>query len=124
MANKQVCQLNADGYFIGMADADESPLEPGVFLIPGGCIDVSPPEAKENTVAKWTNEWVYENVPVYEEPVATEEEIKLLRITELKTMLSSTDFKVLPDYDQPNEEIKAQRQLWRDEIRSLEANLV
>ena len=42
------------------------------------------------------------------------------RIAELKQLLSDTDFKVLPDYDQPNGDIKAQRQAWRDEIRQLE----
>lgn len=41
------------------------------------------------------------------------------RITELKKMLTETDFKVLPDYDEPNEDIKSQRQAWREEIRQL-----
>jgi hypothetical protein len=43
------------------------------------------------------------------------------RIAELKQLLLDSDYKVLPDYDKPNEAIKAQRQTWRDEIRSLEA---
>jgi len=30
------------------------------------------------------------------------------------------DYKVLPDYDKDSEEIKAQRQAWREEIRALE----
>lgn len=38
-------QLDADGYFVGVVIADESPLEPGVFLIPGGAVDLPPPEA-------------------------------------------------------------------------------
>lgn len=42
------------------------------------------------------------------------------RIFELKGLLSSTDYKVLPDYDKPDENIKAQRQAWREEIRQLE----
>lgn len=45
------------------------------------------------------------------------------RIAELKKLLSESDFKVLPDYDQSSEEIKAQRQAWREEIRNLEAGL-
>jgi hypothetical protein len=43
------------------------------------------------------------------------------RIAELKQFLNDTDFKVLPDYDKPDEGVKAQRQAWREEIRTLEA---
>ena len=43
------------------------------------------------------------------------------RIAELKQLLLDSDYKVLPDYDKPSDEIKAQRQAWRDEIRQLEA---
>jgi hypothetical protein len=42
------------------------------------------------------------------------------RIAELKQLLLDSDYKVLPDYDKPSEDIKAQRQAWRDEIRELE----
>lgn len=42
-------------------------------------------------------------------------------IAELKQLLLDSDYKVLPDYDKPSEEIKAQRQAWREEIRTLEA---
>lgn len=41
---KTSSQLDSDGYFVGVVIADESPLEPGVFLIPGGAIDLPPPE--------------------------------------------------------------------------------
>ena len=43
------------------------------------------------------------------------------RIAELKTLLTNSDYKVLPDYDKDSEAIKAQRQAWREEIRTLEA---
>jgi hypothetical protein len=42
------------------------------------------------------------------------------RITELKKLLSDSDYKVLPDYDKTNDDIVEQRQAWREEIRSLE----
>jgi hypothetical protein len=45
------------------------------------------------------------------------------RIAELKQLLLDSDYKVLPDYDKPSDEIKAQRQVWRDEIRMLETAL-
>ena len=41
------------------------------------------------------------------------------RVEELKALLASTDYKALPDYDTPDPAILAQRQAWRDEIRSL-----
>lgn len=41
------------------------------------------------------------------------------RVAELKRLLAESDFKVMPDYDQPNDDVVAQRQTWRDEIRSL-----
>lgn len=50
---------------------------------------------------------------------STEEQKKQIRIQELKKLLSDTDFKVLPDYDKPNEDIKALRAAWRNEIRNL-----
>lgn len=43
MNKKNVCQLDSDGYFDGFSLAFESPLEPGVFLIPAGCVDIAPP---------------------------------------------------------------------------------
>jgi hypothetical protein len=43
------------------------------------------------------------------------------RIAELKALLNDSDYKVLPDYDKPDENIVSQRQAWREEIRTLEA---
>lgn len=45
---KIVSQLGPDGYLVGPTVADESPLEPGVFLIPGGAIDRPPPDQMES----------------------------------------------------------------------------
>jgi len=42
------------------------------------------------------------------------------RIAELKALLNNSDYKVLPDYDKPDEAIVSQRQAWREEIRTLE----
>lgn len=46
---------------------------------------------------------------------------KANRIAELKVLLTNSDYKVLPDYDKDSETIKTQRQAWREEIRTLEA---
>lgn len=52
MKTKHVTQL-ADGYFVGVALADESPLEPGVFLMPGNTVDAEPPTVPQGHRAKW-----------------------------------------------------------------------
>lgn len=43
MAEKIVYQTDHFGWFTGKTVADESPLEPGVFLIPAGCFEDAPP---------------------------------------------------------------------------------
>ena len=63
MKVKKVSQLDSDGYFIGPTEAYESPLEPDVFHIPGGAVDVEPPEIPEGKRAKWADDWVLEDVP-------------------------------------------------------------
>ena len=45
------------------------------------------------------------------------------RITELQQKLRDTDYVTLPDYDKDKPEILADRQAWREEIRSLEAEI-
>lgn len=50
---KQVAQLDQDGYFVGPTWADESPLEEGVWLLPGGSVDAELPDVPEGSRAKW-----------------------------------------------------------------------
>lgn len=59
-----VYQANADGYYIGTAEADESPLEPGVYLIPAGCIETPPPTIENGQVARLVDgHWSVERIP-------------------------------------------------------------
>lgn len=61
---KIVSQLDANGYFVAAVEADQSPLEPEVFLIPGGAIDVAPPTIPQGKVALWQNgAWAFVNPP-------------------------------------------------------------
>ena len=53
MTGKTVYQTDHIGIFTGAVKADESPLEPGVFLIPGGCVEVAPPDIPEHKAAWW-----------------------------------------------------------------------
>jgi hypothetical protein len=63
MTQKQVIQLDVDGYFVGFTTADESPLEPGVFLFPARSVDVPTPTVPEGKRAKWNGAWVLEDIP-------------------------------------------------------------
>jgi len=54
------------------------------------------------------------------DPAKVQAKANAERIAELKRLLADSDFRVLPDYDKDSEEIKAQRQAWREEIRALE----
>lgn len=50
-----VIQLDAAGRFLGLAEAEESPLEPGVLLLPSGCILTEAPTFNRVTeAARWT----------------------------------------------------------------------
>lgn len=63
MTTKQVSQLDAEGFFVGVTVADESPLEPGVFLLPAGAVDAPEPTIPEGQRAKWNGAWVFEDIP-------------------------------------------------------------
>lgn len=69
MKQKTVCQLDHDGYFVGMTMADESPLEPGVWLMPARAVDVAAPEVPEGYRAKWSGaNFDLEEIPAGPEP--------------------------------------------------------
>lgn len=65
-----VYQTNARGEYVGEVQADESPLEPGVYLIPRGCVEQAPPAAPPGKIAVWQGSWALLNVP---EPELDEE---------------------------------------------------
>jgi hypothetical protein len=73
---KQVVQLDIDGYFVGLTEADESPLEPGVYLYPANTVDANAPDIPDGHRALWAGSWVYEPVspppPAPEAPVSVE----------------------------------------------------
>jgi hypothetical protein len=73
MKTKTVCQLDRNGFFTGLTTADESPLEPGVFLLPAGAVDAPEPEHKDGFSSKWNGSG-FVKVPVpgqAPEPVTT-----------------------------------------------------
>lgn len=45
MTEKTVYQYNHAGMYVGTTTADESPLEPGVFLVPANATEIKIPES-------------------------------------------------------------------------------
>lgn len=76
-----VYQTDAAGVYLGPVTADESPLEPGVLLLPRGCVETAPPAIPAGQRARWTGlAWVLEDVPVPPvPPVPTPEEVLAAR---------------------------------------------
>lgn len=78
MSTKTVYQLDPLGYFVGEASARESPLEPGVWHLPAGTIEVKPPSVADGQRARWIGgDWLI--VPPEAEPPPeppTEQELR------------------------------------------------
>lgn len=53
MKTKTVYQYDIAGMYVGQTDADESPLEPGVFHIPARCVDLAPPDFDGEHLPRW-----------------------------------------------------------------------
>lgn len=69
MATKTVYRYNKDGYYAGSEIAYESPLEPDVFLVPAGCVEVEPPIVGKDNLAQWDgSRWQEVPAPTPEAP--------------------------------------------------------
>ena len=85
MTEKLVPQLDSSGYVIGAVAADISPLETGVYLIPGGAVDAEMPVVPAGQRAKWNGAgFDFEDIPQPVVPPApTLEELKAVKNTEI-----------------------------------------
>lgn len=54
MTTKTVFQTDHLGLFVGTAQADQDPLQPGYWLIPAGCVETPPPQIPALKEALWT----------------------------------------------------------------------
>jgi len=86
---KTVSQLDANGYLVSLTEADQSPLEEGVFLLPAGCVDALPGDIPPGTRAKFNGvEFVLEDIPTpVSEPVVapTLDEMKAAKWDAIKS---------------------------------------
>lgn len=62
---KIVFQTNHECVLVGTCLADESPLEPGVWMIPGGCVELEPPPIPQGQQARYSSgAWLLEPIPL------------------------------------------------------------
>lgn len=76
---KIVSQLDLNGVFVGPVVADESPRDPGVYLLPYGTVDLPPPSVPTGHVARPVNgAWQFFAIEAEiesERPAKTQEQI-------------------------------------------------
>lgn len=62
---KVVFQTNHELVLVGTSLAEESPLEPGVWMIPGGCVELEPPAIPPGHRARFSSgTWLIEATPL------------------------------------------------------------
>ncbi|MEZ0169945.1 hypothetical protein [Microvirga sp. TS319] len=90
---KTVYQTDANGYFVGPTFADESPLEPGVYLIPGGAVEAEPPSIPDGSRARWDGgSWQLEAIPEPEPQPEPEPEpaLRIVAMWRARTIMKVT----------------------------------
>jgi len=77
MNQKSVYQINYSGLFIGETFADESPLEPGIFHIPAGCVETAPPTGwPDDQWPRWNGfKWELIQRPQVQQVASAEEKL-------------------------------------------------
>jgi hypothetical protein len=61
--NTKTVYQTSDGVYVGETLSYESPLEPGKYLLPAGCVEEAPPDIPEGHVAIWDGKWTVVKVP-------------------------------------------------------------
>lgn len=90
---KTVPQLDAAGYIVGMTVADESPREPGIYLIPAGAVDLAMPDVPLGKRARLVGQsFVLEDIPASPVPPdPTPLDGKSVRIAQIDAALDDID---------------------------------
>lgn len=65
-----VYQTDRDGWFVGVTQAFESPLEPGVIHLPAGCTEDQPPVSIGLTPRLVAGSWSLQLKPADPEPIS------------------------------------------------------
>lgn len=96
MKTKTVYQYDLAGMFTGATEADESPLEPGVWLIPARCVQMEPPAVTGDQWPRWNGAaW---QIVTLQRPAATEDADPVAKLRDflnsnpdVAALLQSTD---------------------------------
>lgn len=112
---KTVYQTDANGIYLGKTTADESPLEPGTYLMPAGCVETPPPQVGPGLLARWTEGgWVVVSAPVEMPAEPTAEELASTARRRRDILLKRCDYTQLPDAPGDKAAWAAYRQALRD----------
>jgi hypothetical protein len=107
------------GRYIGSIEAEESPLEKGVFLLPAFATFKTPPDSVEGKECFWNgNKWELRTIPS-PEPEPEPKPITWDQVREIRNgKLSSSDWTQLPDIPFAIEELEAWR-TYRQQLRDI-----
>lgn len=83
------------GIYLGSEEADESPLEPGIFHLPAYSTAIAPPSEQAGFVRVWNgNVWQQVAIPTAPEPPPiTEDQVRAIR----NGLLAASDYTQLAD---------------------------
>lgn len=120
----------ATGELLGASEAQESPLEPGVYLIPAHATDQAPPEAGPDQIVRFVGgTWVVEArpSPPPPPPEPTPEELDAAAWARLRAerdrRRAASDWTQLPDVPM-DPALRAAWTEYRQALRDLPANTV
>jgi hypothetical protein len=74
MGDMKIYNYNLEGYFVGVSEADESPLEEGVYLIPANATTLEAPVVDKGYIQFFDGTtWSIKSIPVEEKKPKLEE---------------------------------------------------